>query len=230
MVQAACKAGRSLSRDFGEVQNLQVSLKGPGDFVSQADRKAEEIVFAELSRARPGYGFLMEEGGAVEGDDASTAGSSTRSTAPPTSCTASRSSPSRSRWSARARSSPASSTIRRWTSSTRPSAAAAPSSTTGACASPARTKLDRRRHRHRHAASRPRPPRQLPRPAAQRHGRSLRHPPLRRRRRSISPMSRPAASTASGKTGLSAWDIAAGLMLIREAGGFAPTRPAARTC
>ncbi|MBN9221816.1 MAG: inositol monophosphatase [Mesorhizobium sp.] len=69
MVQAAMKAGRSLSRDFGEVQNLQVSLKGPGDYVSQADRKAEDIVFAELSKARPGYGFLMEERGTVEGDD-----------------------------------------------------------------------------------------------------------------------------------------------------------------
>ncbi|PBB26454.1 MULTISPECIES: inositol monophosphatase family protein [unclassified Mesorhizobium] len=69
MVQAAMKAGRSLSRDFGEVQNLQVSLKGPGDYVSQADRKAEDIIFAELSKARPGYGFLMEERGAVEGQD-----------------------------------------------------------------------------------------------------------------------------------------------------------------
>jgi len=69
MVQAAMKAGRSLSRDFGEVQNLQVSMKGPADFVSQADRKAEEIVFSELSRARPGYGFLMEERGVVEGED-----------------------------------------------------------------------------------------------------------------------------------------------------------------
>ena len=69
MVQAAIKAGRSLSRDFGEVQNLQVSLKGPGDYVSQADRKAEEIVYNELSRARPGYSFLMEEGGEVEGTD-----------------------------------------------------------------------------------------------------------------------------------------------------------------
>src|SRR5919204_2736988 len=69
MVQAASKAGRSLSRDFGEVQNLQVSLKGPGDYVSQADRKAEEIIFTELSRARPGYGFLMEERGAVAGED-----------------------------------------------------------------------------------------------------------------------------------------------------------------
>ncbi|PBB34268.1 inositol monophosphatase [Mesorhizobium sp. M1A.F.Ca.IN.022.07.1.1] len=69
MVQAAMKAGRSLSRDFGEVQNLQVSMKGPGDYVSQADRKAEEIVFAELSKARPGYAFLMEERGAVDGED-----------------------------------------------------------------------------------------------------------------------------------------------------------------
>lgn len=69
MVQAALKAGKSLSRDFGEVQNLQVSMKGPGDYVSQADRKAEEIVKAELMRARPDYGFLGEEGGASEGTD-----------------------------------------------------------------------------------------------------------------------------------------------------------------
>ncbi len=69
MVQAAMKAGRSLSRDFGEVQNLQVSLKGPGDYVSQADRRAEEILYTELSRARPGYAFLMEERGVVEGSD-----------------------------------------------------------------------------------------------------------------------------------------------------------------
>ncbi|TKT75384.1 inositol monophosphatase family protein [Aquamicrobium sp. LC103] len=69
MVQTAMKAGRSLARDFGEVQNLQVSLKGPGDYVSQADRKAEEIIYQELSRARPGYSFLMEERGTVPGDD-----------------------------------------------------------------------------------------------------------------------------------------------------------------
>ena len=69
MVQAAMKAGRSLSRDFGEVHNLQVSLKGPGDYVSQADRKAEEIVFSELSKARPAYSFLMEERGVVAGED-----------------------------------------------------------------------------------------------------------------------------------------------------------------
>jgi myo-inositol-1(or 4)-monophosphatase len=69
MVQAANKAGRSLARDFGEVQNLQVSLKGPGDYVSQADRKAEEIIYNELSKARPGYSFLMEESGTVKGSD-----------------------------------------------------------------------------------------------------------------------------------------------------------------
>jgi myo-inositol-1(or 4)-monophosphatase len=69
MVQAAMKAGRSLARDFGEVQNLQVSLKGPGDFVTQADRKAEEVLFTELQRGRPGYSFLMEERGVVEGED-----------------------------------------------------------------------------------------------------------------------------------------------------------------
>ena len=69
MVTAALKAGRGLARDFGEVQNLQVSVKGPGDFVSQADTKAEKIIFEELSRARPGYGFLMEEGGEIAGSD-----------------------------------------------------------------------------------------------------------------------------------------------------------------
>jgi len=69
MVQAATKAGRSLSRDFGEVQNLQVSLKGPGDFVSQADKRAEEIIHTELSRSRPDYSFLMEESGEVVGSD-----------------------------------------------------------------------------------------------------------------------------------------------------------------
>ncbi len=69
MVQAAFKAGRSLARDFGEVENLQVSLKGPGDYVSQADHRAEEIVRSELSRARPTYGFLGEEGGESKGTD-----------------------------------------------------------------------------------------------------------------------------------------------------------------
>lgn len=69
MVTAARKAGRKLSRDFGEVENLQVSIKGPGDFVTAADLKAESVIFDALSHARPGYGFLMEERGEVEGQD-----------------------------------------------------------------------------------------------------------------------------------------------------------------
>ena len=69
MVQAALKAGKSLSRDFGEVQNLQVSLKGPGDYVSQADRRSEKIVREELLKARPTYGFLGEESEEIKGTD-----------------------------------------------------------------------------------------------------------------------------------------------------------------
>jgi myo-inositol-1(or 4)-monophosphatase len=69
MVGAARKAGRSLTRDFGEVEQLQVSVKGPANFVSAADHKAEEVIFTELSRARPGYSFLMEERGEVRGVD-----------------------------------------------------------------------------------------------------------------------------------------------------------------
>jgi len=71
MVQAARKAARTLIRDFGEVENLQVSVKGPGDFVSAADLRAEETIREELARARPGYGFLLEEGGEVKGSDPS---------------------------------------------------------------------------------------------------------------------------------------------------------------
>jgi myo-inositol-1(or 4)-monophosphatase len=71
MIAAARKAARNLARDFGEVENLQVSRKGPSDFVSSADIKAENTLFEELSKARPGYGFLMEERGAVEGTDKS---------------------------------------------------------------------------------------------------------------------------------------------------------------
>jgi myo-inositol-1(or 4)-monophosphatase len=71
MLAATRKAGRSLARDFGEVEHLQVSLKSPANFVSAADHRAEEILFAELSRVRPGYGFLMEERGEIEGADAS---------------------------------------------------------------------------------------------------------------------------------------------------------------
>jgi myo-inositol-1(or 4)-monophosphatase len=69
MIKAARKAGRTLKRDFGEVEHLQVSLKGPANFVTAADRRAEEILREELLTARPGYGFLGEEGGRHEGTD-----------------------------------------------------------------------------------------------------------------------------------------------------------------
>jgi myo-inositol-1(or 4)-monophosphatase len=69
MIKAAHKAGRALKRDFGEVEHLQVSLKGPANFVSAADRRAEEILCGELAAARPGYGFVGEEGGRREGSD-----------------------------------------------------------------------------------------------------------------------------------------------------------------
>ncbi|MCB5177240.1 inositol monophosphatase family protein [Microvirga lenta] len=69
MTDAVMKASRSLKRDFGEVENLQVSRKGPGDFVSAADRKAEKILRETLEKARPGYGLVMEEGGVVQGTD-----------------------------------------------------------------------------------------------------------------------------------------------------------------
>ena len=69
MLAAATKAGRSLTRDFGEIENLQVSRKGPADFVSNADKRAEQIVFEGLRKARPTYAFLMEEGGEVAGTD-----------------------------------------------------------------------------------------------------------------------------------------------------------------
>ena len=71
MIAAALAAGRSLARDFGEVENLQVSKKGPGDFVSNADHRAEDIIHTHLTKARPGYGFVMEERGIVEGTDKS---------------------------------------------------------------------------------------------------------------------------------------------------------------
>lgn len=60
---AALKAARGMVRDFTEVEQLQVSRKGPGDFVSTADKKAEETLIRELGKARPGFGFLAEEGG-----------------------------------------------------------------------------------------------------------------------------------------------------------------------
>lgn len=69
MTRAADKAARALKRDFGEVENLQVSLKGPADFVSNADLKSERILREELSKARPGYAIVAEEGGSTEGSD-----------------------------------------------------------------------------------------------------------------------------------------------------------------
>ena len=69
MISAARKAARSLKRDFGEVERLQVSVKGPGNFASAADHRAEEILREALMKARPGYGFLGEEGGRVAGSD-----------------------------------------------------------------------------------------------------------------------------------------------------------------
>ena len=71
MVKAARRAGRSLKRDLGEIENLQVSLKGPANFVSLADKRAEQMLYEDLSKARPGYGFIGEEGGMREGQDKS---------------------------------------------------------------------------------------------------------------------------------------------------------------
>ena len=69
MMKAARKAGRSLVKDFREVENLQVSMKGAGDFVSRADIAAEAILKEELMTARPTYGWLAEEGGEIAGKD-----------------------------------------------------------------------------------------------------------------------------------------------------------------
>lgn len=71
LTSAARKAGRSLVRDFGEVEHLQVSVKGPANFVTAADHRAEDIILKELQKARPGYGFLMEERGVIEVADKS---------------------------------------------------------------------------------------------------------------------------------------------------------------
>jgi myo-inositol-1(or 4)-monophosphatase len=71
MVKAARRAGRSLKRDLGEIENLQVSMKGPANFVTMADRRAEEMLYTDLTKARPGYGFIGEEGGTREGADKS---------------------------------------------------------------------------------------------------------------------------------------------------------------
>jgi myo-inositol-1(or 4)-monophosphatase len=69
MIAAIRKAARGVQRDFGELSNLQVSVKGPGDYVTAADKRCEKVLRTELEKARPGYGFLMEESGAVTGSD-----------------------------------------------------------------------------------------------------------------------------------------------------------------
>src|SRR6187549_1292105 len=68
MERAARKAGGRLRRDFGEVEHLQVSRKGPSDFVSKADQASERTLWDELRAARPDWGFVLEEAGTIEGD------------------------------------------------------------------------------------------------------------------------------------------------------------------
>ncbi len=70
MIAAVRKAARGVQRDFGEIANLQVSVKGPGNFVTAADKRCEKVLRDELEKARPGYSFLMEESGKVVGRDA----------------------------------------------------------------------------------------------------------------------------------------------------------------
>ncbi len=69
MQKAARKASRGLMRDFGELEHLQISRKGPADFVTKADKAAEAVIHEILAEGRPGYGFLLEEGGEIEGTD-----------------------------------------------------------------------------------------------------------------------------------------------------------------
>jgi myo-inositol-1(or 4)-monophosphatase len=69
MISAARKAARGLSRDFGELDGLTATRKGAADFVTAADHRAEQVLFEELSKGRPKYGFLMEERGEIEGAD-----------------------------------------------------------------------------------------------------------------------------------------------------------------
>ena len=69
MVKACRKAAKTLIRDFGEIENLQVSIKGPGDFVSSSDKKVEKIIIDELQKARPNYSILSEETGEINNDE-----------------------------------------------------------------------------------------------------------------------------------------------------------------
>ena len=69
MVKACRKAAKTLIRDFGEIEKLQVSLKGPGDYVTAADKKVEKILITELQKARPDYSILSEEIGKIKKDE-----------------------------------------------------------------------------------------------------------------------------------------------------------------
>ena len=69
MERAARRAGNRLRRDFGEIEHLQVSRKGPADFVSKADMRAERSLYDDLLQARPNWGFLLEEAGEIKGED-----------------------------------------------------------------------------------------------------------------------------------------------------------------
>jgi myo-inositol-1(or 4)-monophosphatase len=69
MIKAAEKASKVLIRDFGEVENLQVSVKGPSDFVTNADKKAEKIIIEELSKSRKKFSILSEETGEIKNSD-----------------------------------------------------------------------------------------------------------------------------------------------------------------
>ena len=96
MQKASIAASRGILKDFGEVENLQVSRKGPADFVSRADTNAERTIRRELEKARPDWGFLLEEGGVAgrQRPRRPPSGLLTRWTAQPISCMAFRSSPS----------------------------------------------------------------------------------------------------------------------------------------
>ncbi len=200
MTAAAIKAGRSLKRDFGEVENLQVSVKGPGDFVTAADRRAEKVVFEELSRARPGYSFLMEEGGAVEGNDKTHTwhidpldGTSNFLHGIPIFAV------SIGLRAGRASSSPASSIIRRPTICSSPRRARAPISDNRRMPSRLAQIADQFARGLRHPSprrARPSPP--LQDRARRRHGQDRQCSSARRAPRSTSPSSPPAAATAIG--------------------------------
>ena len=69
MIKACEKASKSLIRDFGEIENLQVSIKGPSDFVSSADKKVEKIIIEELSKSKKKFSILSEETGLLENED-----------------------------------------------------------------------------------------------------------------------------------------------------------------